>query len=240
LKEKARKPKKKTGSVPSYQKRKELEEHNRKYIGDRKRRVAAVSRTILSKIEGMAKYPEDHREAERLKRKIQEEAGLMKLESFGDQLLHTIGESFISRGESFLNAIPVVSSVGRYFSDLSQEFRDSLNVANSGIEARNAITSMKTAEEGEEYDESEQRESKEMEIALGKVLAACWRITVKEVHDIIRYATLLIYKWTMAYAVLHIYKVRYVIRFYTTQMCHIITEGEERLHSSLLDILLLE
>jgi hypothetical protein len=108
----------------------------------------------------------------------------MKLESFGDQLLHTIGEGFSSRGEAYLGSIPVVSPMIGYFKDRYAEFHDALDVVNSGVEAKKAMDNLKKTEE--EHGDEDWPKDQETRIVVGKVLAACWKTTIKEVRDIVR------------------------------------------------------
>lgn len=179
------------GRTPNHQQKKQLEEHERQKRENHEVRIETISNIILSKIEVVVKYPDYPRELYRLQRKIQVEAESMKLESFGDQLLHTIGESFVNRSKAFRDAVPIITPLRTLLGDWRQEFRDVYDIVSTGIDANKAITAMKNFEDNDMGDESvEQHEGDEMteekKLVIGKVLAACWKTIVKEVHDISR------------------------------------------------------
>jgi hypothetical protein len=138
----------------------------------------------------MASAPDDAAEIRKLRVMVTDEAGMMKLESFGDQLLHIIGEFLENRSEAYLNAWRVYSDFTGYFSDRWQMLRDSYAIANSGLEAKSAIDSRETAHRDVVSDgcerENEDLSAEDQRYLTGKILAACWQTTVKEVHDVLR------------------------------------------------------
>lgn len=177
--------------TPSGKNKRQLEDYERQKRVNHERRIETLSSIILSKIEGVVKNPNDWQELYRLESKIRDEAESMKLESFGDQLLHTIGESFVNRSKAFRDAIIIITPICTWLGDRRQEFRDVYEIVSSGLEASKAITSIKKVEDELGEDESSENRGREemteeKKMAVGKVLTACWKTIVKEVHDITR------------------------------------------------------
>ncbi|KAE8446341.1 hypothetical protein EG329_012090 [Mollisiaceae sp. DMI_Dod_QoI] len=178
-------------STLNQQQKEQLEEYERQKRENHEVRLKTISDRILLKIDGVVKNHNDLRELQRLEQKVWNEAESMKLESFGDQLLHTIGESFVNRSKNFLNAVPIISPLYIMLGDWRREFWDVYDIVSMGLEATKAITALKKSEGEGRGDESfEWGEGDEMteekKLVVGKVLAACWKTTVKEVHDITR------------------------------------------------------
>jgi hypothetical protein len=173
------------GRTPNHQQKKRLEEYERQKRENHEVRIQKISSIILSKIEFVVKHPDDRRELQRFEKKIKDEAESMKLESFGERLLHTIGESFVYRSKAFRDAVPIITPLRTLFNDWGQEILDVYGIVSTGIDASKAIAAMKKVEGDFMGDESvEQHEddkmTEEKKNVVGKVLGACWKTTVKE------------------------------------------------------------
>ncbi|CZR51880.1 uncharacterized protein PAC_01757 [Phialocephala subalpina] len=151
---------------------------------ERRRKILEVSMSISHKIEYVVLFPKDLAKAKCLKWRTQKAAESMKLESFGDQLLQTINRVFVSYGRAFIDSWPIIGPVMWYLRECGRDYRETIDFLSSGVEAKQALDATKKAEDQIEVNEREL--SEEHKLLAGKVLPACWKITVKEVHDILR------------------------------------------------------
>lgn len=119
--------------------------------------------------------------------KIKAEADELKMESFGLELLHTIGSIYISRGSTMLKSQKLLG-FGGFFSKFKEKgsmIKDGWNTVSTALDAQSAIQDMqKLEEEGSELSDDHRAQMEQT--MLGKVLAAVWMGSRFEVQSVLR------------------------------------------------------
>ncbi|KIY71854.1 DnaJ-domain-containing protein [Cylindrobasidium torrendii FP15055 ss-10] len=135
-----------------------------------------------------AKHPgeKDDPETEAFEKRMRLEAEDLKLESFGIELLHTIGNIYMMKATSFLKSKKFLGIAG-FFSRIKEKgamAKEVWGVVGSALSVRETMLEMeKLAAKGEEAAE----ELKELEMDVtGKILLASWRGARFEVTQVLR------------------------------------------------------
>jgi curved DNA-binding protein CbpA len=118
------------------------------------------------------------------------EAENLKMESFGIEILHTIGNIYLSKSTSFLKSQkPIIGGVSGFFSRLKDKgsmVKDTWGTVSTAIQAQMEIEEMARAEEkgGEEW--TDERKAEFEKRVTGKILAAAWRGSRFEIAGVLR------------------------------------------------------
>ena len=118
------------------------------------------------------------------------EAENLKMESFGIEILHTIGNIYLSKSGSFLKSQkPIIGGVSGFFSRLKDKgsmVKDTWGTVSTAIQAQMEIEEMARAEEkgGEEW--TDERKAEYEKRVTGKILAAAWRGSRFEISSVLR------------------------------------------------------
>ncbi|PRT53553.1 DnaJ-like protein 1 [Wickerhamiella sorbophila] len=119
--------------------------------------------------------------------RIKAEADELKMESFGLELLHTIGSIYISKGSTMLKSQKLLG-FGGFFSKFKEKgsmIKDGWNTVSTALDAQSAIQDMqKLEEEGAQLSEDHRAQMEQT--MLGKVLAAVWMGSRFEVQSVLR------------------------------------------------------
>ncbi|PFH51826.1 hypothetical protein AMATHDRAFT_74705 [Amanita thiersii Skay4041] len=135
-----------------------------------------------------AKHPGDKDDSETLafEHKVKREAEDLKLESFGVELLHTIGNVYMMKATSFMKSRKFLGIPG-FFSRLKEKgsfAKDVWGVIGSALSVRDVMMEMEKAQAKGELGEEELR-ALEMDIT-GKIMLASWRGARLEVIQVLR------------------------------------------------------
>jgi curved DNA-binding protein CbpA len=118
------------------------------------------------------------------------EAENLKMESFGIEILHTIGNIYLSKSTSFLKSQkPIIGGVSGFLSRLKDKgsmVKDTWGTVSTAIQAQMEIEEMARAEEkgGEEW--TDERKAEFEKRVTGKILAAAWRGSRFEIAGVLR------------------------------------------------------
>ncbi|KIM20261.1 hypothetical protein M408DRAFT_334056 [Serendipita vermifera MAFF 305830] len=134
-----------------------------------------------------AQHPgaKDDPETKAWEAKMHREAEDLKLESFGVELLHTIGNLYIMKGTSFMKSRKMLGIPG-FFSRLKEKgamLKDAWGVIGSAVGVQSTLIEMQKALERGEVPEEELK-ALESDVT-GKVLLASWRGTRMEVTQVL-------------------------------------------------------
>ncbi|KAI0730633.1 X-domain of DnaJ-containing-domain-containing protein [Earliella scabrosa] len=180
---------KKRSKLTPEQKKKlqELEEERRKNMEER---VDTLVKKLVDRLRPFveAKHPgeKDDPETVAFERKMRREADDMKLESFGVELLHTIGNIYIMKATSFLKSRKFLGIPG-FFSRLKEKgamAKDAWGVIGSALGVQQTIAEMEKLQAKGELGEEELRALEED--VTGKIMLASWRGTRFEVSQVLR------------------------------------------------------
>jgi len=118
--------------------------------------------------------------------KIKTEAEDLKLESFGVELLHTIGSVYVMKATSYLKSKKLLGIPG-FFSRLKEKWtfaKDVLGVIGSAVSVQSVMQDLERAQLKGDVPEEELK-ALEMDVT-GKILLASWRGTRFEVVSVLR------------------------------------------------------
>ena len=163
-------------------------ELERKRIRDE--RVKDLSEKLVSRISVWTETDKGQDVTAAFRAKTQLEAENLKMESFGIEILHTIGNIYLSKSTSFLKSQkPIIGGVSGFFSRLKDKgsmVKDTWGTVSTAIQAQMEIEEMARAEEkgGEEW--TDERKAEYEKRVTGKILAAAWRGSRFEIAGVLR------------------------------------------------------
>ncbi|KAG8887474.1 hypothetical protein FRB98_009555 [Tulasnella sp. 332] len=165
--------------------RKKIEEMETKRKKDMQERVDMLAKKLIDRIRPFvdAKHPGVATDPETVAftEKIKQEADDLKLESFGIELLHTIGNIYMMKATSALKSRKMLGIPG-FFSRLKEK---GSMVKDACVGVQSIMEDMaRRQEKGEEVPEEELRAMEED--LTGKILLASWRGTRFEVSQVLR------------------------------------------------------
>ncbi|EJD07253.1 DnaJ-domain-containing protein [Fomitiporia mediterranea MF3/22] len=169
------------------QKLEELEVERRKAM---EARVKKLAEKLIERIRPFvdAEHPGDPNDAETIafQQKMQREADDLKLESFGLELLHTIGNVYLTKATSFMKSRKFLGIPG-FFSRLKEKgamAKDAWGVIGSAIGVQHIMVEMERLQAKGEIPEEE---LKALELDMtGRIMLASWRGTRFEVMQVLR------------------------------------------------------
>lgn len=187
--EKKLQDKKKKGGLTKEQ-REELYayELERKKIRDE--RVATLSRKLIDRISVWTETDKGADVTSAFREKMRLEVENLKMESFGLEILHAIGATYLSKASTFLKSQkPIIGSVSGFFSRLKDKgttIKDTWGTVSTAISAQMEIEEMAKMEEkgGEEW--TDERKAEYEKRVTGKILAAAWRGSRYEIQSVLR------------------------------------------------------
>ncbi|PIL24651.1 transporter [Ganoderma sinense ZZ0214-1] len=180
---------KKRAKLTPEQKKKlqELDEERKKNMEER---VETLAKKLVDRLRPFidAKRPgdKDDPETQAFEVKMRREADDLKLESFGVELLHTIGNIYIMKATSFLKSRKFLGIPG-FFSRLKEKgamAKDAWGVIGSALGVQQTIAEMEKLQARGELAEEELRALEED--VTGKIMLASWRGTRFEVSQVLR------------------------------------------------------
>lgn len=153
-------------------------------------RVAQLTTKMIERLRPFveAKHPgaKDDPETQAFEKRMFLEAEDLKLESFGVELLHTIGSVYMMKASSFLKSRKFLGIPG-FFSSLKEKgayAKDLWGVIGSALDVRKVMMAMEKAQIRGDVPEEELK-ALEMDVT-GKILLASWRGARLEVITVLR------------------------------------------------------
>ncbi|KIM44664.1 hypothetical protein M413DRAFT_442619 [Hebeloma cylindrosporum] len=170
--------------------REKLREHDKARRKAMEARIAMLTKKMIERIRpfveakepGGKDDPESNAFTERMKREVED----LKLESFGVELLHTIGSVYMMKASSFMKSKKFLGIPG-FFSRLKEKgslAKDVWGVIGSALSVRDLMLEMEKAQAKGEVAEAELR-ALEMDVT-GKIMLASWRGARLEVIQVLR------------------------------------------------------
>nr|POF24739.1 dnaj-like protein 1 [Quercus suber] len=124
------------------------------------------------------------------KEKMRLEVENMKMESFGIEILHAIGQTYVMKASTYIKSQkPLIGGVSGFFSRLKDKgnmVKDTWGTVSTALSAQMEIEEMARAEEkgGEEWTDERRAEFEKR--VTGKILAAAWRGSRFEISGVLR------------------------------------------------------
>ncbi|KAJ4345995.1 DnaJ-like protein [Ascochyta clinopodiicola] len=161
-------------------------ELERKKIRDE--RVANLSKKLIERISLWTETDKATDVTKAFKDKIALEIENLKMESFGLEILHAIGTTYLMKASSFLKSQKFLGISG-FFSRIKDKgtlVKDTWNTMSAAIDAQLTMEEMaKLEEQGGEAWTDEKKAEYEKKVT-GKILAAAWRGSKFEIQSVLR------------------------------------------------------
>ncbi|KAL9638256.1 MAG: hypothetical protein Q9164_001659, partial [Protoblastenia rupestris] len=185
-KELRRKEKKKGGL--SREQREELAayEAERKRIRDE--RVDTLAKKLLDRISIWTETDKGADVTKAFQEKTRLEVENLKMESFGLEILHAVGMTYVSKASSFLKSQKFLGISG-FFSRLKDKgtlAKDTWSTISTAIDAQMTMEEMAKMEEKGGEDWTDEKKAEYERRVTGKILAAAWKGSRFEIQSVLR------------------------------------------------------
>ncbi|OIW28083.1 DnaJ-domain-containing protein [Coniochaeta ligniaria NRRL 30616] len=186
LKKKQKEEKKKAGL--SKEQREKLAAYERERAEIRKQRVDTLAQKLLDRVSVWTETDKGADVTRAFSEKTRLEVEDLKMESFGLDILHAIGHTYITKATTLIRSQKFFG-VGGFFSRVKDKgalVKDTWNTISSAIDAQATMEEMARLEQagGEEWTE-EKRVEYERRVT-GKILTAAWRGSKFEIQSVLR------------------------------------------------------
>lgn len=185
-KELRKKEKKKGGLTKEQQDRLAAYEMERKKA--REERVNTLASKLIDKISVWTETDKDREVTHAFEEKIRLEVENLKMESFGLEILHAIGATYIQKATSFLKSQKFLGISG-FFSRLKDKgtlAKETWTTISTAIDAQMTMEEMAKMEERGGEDWTDEKKAEYEKKVTGKILAAAWRGSKFEIQSVLR------------------------------------------------------
>lgn len=179
-----------------------LEEHEEEVRQKKEESVNVLSKKLIERLSVLTEsaYDEDCKKS--FQSKFEIEANLLKMESFGLDILHTIGRVYVTKGETYLKSLQFLGLPG-FFSSVKAKggiVMDTFRTISTALDAQSTMQELEKLKEiresseilkdektGEEIPKPTEEEIAELEkLLMGKVLNAAWHGSRYEIQSTLR------------------------------------------------------
>lgn len=179
------------GKKPSNKVTKEQREELLRLQKERKeqrvKRIEELTQKLDAKIQKLISASTDTDATAKFKSELHREIEDLKIESFGIQLLHTIGKVYNQKASAFLKSQKTFG-ISKIFTSVKQKgstAKGAWNILSTAIDAQVAMEEMiKAQESGEEWDDYKKAEYERT--MTGKFLATAWVSSKFEIQGVLR------------------------------------------------------
>lgn len=177
-------------SIHTEEKKKtKLEQFEEEQEIEKDKMVADLSRRLIERLSILTESIYDDACKESFEKKFVEEANLLKMESFGLDILHTIGDIYCEEARIFLGAQNYFGFGGMFHSMKAKGglVMDTLRTVSAAIDAQNTMKELEKMKEATENDKplldrhgqeqpkpTPEQIAEQEQILMGKVLSAAW------------------------------------------------------------------
>ena len=182
-----RKKEKKKGGL-SKEQREKLDAYERERKKAREERVDMLSKKLVDRISVWTETDKGPDVTKAFEEKIKLEVENLKMESFGLEILHAVGTTYIQKASSFLKSQKFLGISG-FFSrlkDKGQLAKDTWNTISTAIDAQLTMEEMAKLEEKGGEDWTDEKKAEFERKVTGKILAAAWRGSKFEIQSVLR------------------------------------------------------
>ncbi|KAL2004803.1 hypothetical protein VTN00DRAFT_3076 [Thermoascus crustaceus] len=185
-KELRKKEKKKGGLSKEQQERLAAYELERKKA--REERVNTLAAKLIDRISVWTETDKGPDVTHSFKEKIRMEVENLKMESFGLEILHAIGSTYVQKATSFLKSQRFLGISG-FFSRLKDKgtlAKETWTTISTAIDAQMTMEEMAKLEERGGEDWTDEKKAEYEKKVTGKILAAAWRGSKFEIQGVLR------------------------------------------------------
>ena len=185
-KELRKKEKKKGGLTKEQRERLEAYEKERRKIRDE--RVDTLAKKLIDRISVWTETDKGPDVTKAFEEKTRLEVENLKMESFGLEILHAIGTTYIQKATSFLKSQKFLGISG-FFSRLKDKgtlAKETWNTISTAIDAQLTMEEMAKMEEKGGEDWTDEKKAEYEKRVTGKILAAAWKGSKFEIQGVLR------------------------------------------------------
>ncbi|EXJ75963.1 uncharacterized protein A1O5_00471 [Cladophialophora psammophila CBS 110553] len=179
--------KKKRGGLTKEQ-REKLEAYERERRRLREERVETLAKKLIDRISVWTETDKGPEVTNAFQEKIRLEVENLKMESFGIEILHAVGQTYMQKATSFLKSQRFLGISG-FFARLKDKgtlAKDTWNTISSAIDAQLTMEEMAKLEEKGGADWTDEKKAEYERKVTGKILAAAWRGSRFEIQGVLR------------------------------------------------------
>ena len=182
-----RKKDKKKGGLTKAQ-REELLAYEKERAKVRKERVDTLAKKLVDRISIWTETDKDADVTRAFQEKTRLEVENLKMESFGLDILHAIGQTYMQKATALLKSQKFLG-IGGFFSRLKDKgtlAKDTWNTISSAIDAQMTMEEMAKMEEKGGEDWTDEKKVEYERRVTGKILTAAWRGSKFEIQGVLR------------------------------------------------------
>ena len=185
-KELRRKEKRKGGLTKEQQEK--LEAYERERVKARQERVDTLAKKLISRVSIWTETDKRPDMTQAFEEKTKLEVENLKMESFGIEILHAIGTTYLQKATSFLKSQKFLGISG-FFSRLKDKGTNAKEIwttISTAIDAQLTMEEMAKLEEKGGEDWTDEKKAEYERKVTGKILAAAWRGSKFEIQGVLR------------------------------------------------------
>ncbi|KAH8682530.1 X-domain of DnaJ-containing-domain-containing protein [Xylariales sp. PMI_506] len=182
-----RKKEKKKGGL-SKEQREQLAAYEKERHRIREERVQNLSQKLLDRVSVWTETDKGSDVTKAFQEKIRLEVENLKMESFGLDILHAIGQVYMSKASALLKSQKFLG-IGGFFSRMRDKgtlVKDTWNTISSALDAQQTMEEMARLEEAGGDDWTEEKKVEFERRVTGKILTAAWRGSKFEIQSVLR------------------------------------------------------
>lgn len=179
--------KKKKGGLTKEQ-REKLEAYERERRKQREERVETLAKKLIDRISVWTETDKGPDVTKAFQEKTRLEVENLKMESFGIEILHAVGQTYVQKATSFLKSQKFLGISG-FFSRLKDKgtlAKETWNTISTAIDAQLTMEEMAKLEEKGGADWTDEKKAEYERKVTGKILAAAWRGSKFEIQGVLR------------------------------------------------------
>ena len=171
---------------------KEQREELAAYEAERKRvrdqRVNDLTKKLTDRLSVWTETDKGHDVTKSFEEKMKHEVESLKMESFGIEILHAIGATYLQKASSFLKSQKFLGIPG-FFSRLKDKgtlVKETWNTFSTAIDAQMTMEEMSKLEDKGGEDWTDEKKAEYERRVTGKILAAAWKGSRFEITGVLR------------------------------------------------------
>lgn len=172
----------------SKEQREQLAAYERERARIRQERVDMLAQKLIDRISIWTETDKGADVTAAFKEKTRLEVENLKMESFGLDILHAIGQTYVAKATSLLRSQKLFGISG-FFSRIKDKgtiVKETWNTISSAIDAQQSMEEMARAEEKGGEDWTDEKKMEYERRVTGKILTAAWRGSKFEIQSVLR------------------------------------------------------
>jgi hypothetical protein len=154
----------------------------------REERVSMLSRKLIDRLSIWTETDRSRDVTEAFRAQVNLEIENLRMESFGIEILHAVGATYLMKGTSFLKSQKLFGISG-FWSRLKEKgtlAKETWTTISTAIDAQITMEEMAKLEEKGGEDWTDERKAEYEKRVTGKILAAAWRGSKYEIQSVLR------------------------------------------------------